>query len=225
MDAQDIPSGKRRSPTLRTAFSRSRSNGSALQRREGSGTCPSTIITTSATGIPSTVRLKCFIMEGRRRVLGCLLFEGITRNLRCRDESIGRSDAQKSRTRHLVVVNSRYVVFDGVRCPTRPRGQPPGSWHHRYGCRPVLVETLVDTARFRGSSCKAVNRSRLRENGGAMRSWCPLRCDGNAHRQWRRFRAQRAHFLRSGQDSVREWGGGGDKGLIHKNIMISRICD
>ncbi len=61
--------------------------------------------------------MKYFIRDGQQRILGCLLFEAMTRNLRCRDERIGWSNAQKNRTRHLVVVNSRFVIFDGVRAP------------------------------------------------------------------------------------------------------------
>ena len=66
-------------------------------------------------------QMKYFIRDGQQRILGCLLFEAMTRNLRCRDERIGWSNAQKNRTRHLVVVNSRFVIFDGVRAPNLDR--------------------------------------------------------------------------------------------------------
>ena len=66
---------------------------------------------------PFGCQMKYFIRDGQQRILGCLLFEAMTRNLRCRDERIGWSNAQKNRTRHRVVVNSRFVIFDGVRVP------------------------------------------------------------------------------------------------------------
>ena len=106
--------------------------------------------------------MKYFIMDGRRRILGCLLFEGMTRTLQCRDRLIGWSAAQKNRTRHLVVVNSRFVIFAGVRVPNLASAalglaarQLPDDWHQKYSYRPVLIETFVDTTRFAGSSYKA----------------------------------------------------------------------
>jgi hypothetical protein len=35
--------------------------------------------------------------------------------------------------------------------------QLPQDWHRRYGVRPLLLETLVDPARFRGTCYRAAN--------------------------------------------------------------------
>ena len=66
-------------------------------------------------GLQAPLRLSDEVFHHGWRILGCLLFEGMTRTLQCRDRLIGA--AQKNRTRHLVVVNSRFVIFAGVRVP------------------------------------------------------------------------------------------------------------
>ncbi len=113
-------------------------------------------------------QMKYFIRDGQQRILGCLLFEAITRNLRCRDDRIGWSNAQKNRTRHRVVVNSRFVIFDGVRVPNLASTalglaarQLADDWEQKYQYRPVLIETFVDTARFSGSAYKAAGWQRI----------------------------------------------------------------
>ena len=112
--------------------------------------------------------MKSFIRDAQQRILGCLLFEAMTRNLGCRDERIGWSNAQKNRTRHLVMVNSRFVIFDGVRVPNLAltalglaARQLADDWEQKYQCRPVLIETFVDTARFQGSADKAAGWERI----------------------------------------------------------------
>jgi len=35
--------------------------------------------------------------------------------------------------------------------------QMPRDWEIRYGCRPLLLETLVDAARYRGTCYRAAN--------------------------------------------------------------------
>ena len=93
--------------------------------------------------------MKHLIRDGRQRITGCLPFEAITRNLRCQDELIGWSNARKNRPRHLAVVNSRFVIFDGVKVPnlaSKALGlaarQPPDDWQDKYHYRPVLIETF-----------------------------------------------------------------------------------
>ena len=48
---------------------------------------------------PFGCQMKYFIMDGRRRILGCLLFEGMTRNLRCRDRLIGHTQRRAGKSR------------------------------------------------------------------------------------------------------------------------------
>lgn len=41
--------------------------------------------------------------------------------------------------------------------PLPPRRQLPHHWQHRYGYRPVLLETCVEAQRHRGACYKAAN--------------------------------------------------------------------
>ena len=47
--------------------------------------------------------------------------------------------------------------------------QLPDDWEHLYGYRPLLLETLVDPARFRGTSYRAANWIRLGQTQGRGR--------------------------------------------------------
>ena len=139
---------------------------------------------------PFGCQMKYFIRDGQQRILGCLLFEGMTRNLPCRDQLIGWSPAQKNRTRHLVVVNSRFVIFEGVRVPNLASAvlglaarQLRDDWDRKYHYRPVLMATFVDTERFQGSAYKAAGWQHIghtRPRSGKTQKavyWKPLVAD------------------------------------------------
>jgi hypothetical protein len=45
----------------------------------------------------------------------------------------------------------------------------PGEWETRYGYRPLLLETLVDAKRFRGTCYRAANWIRVGQTAGRGR--------------------------------------------------------
>ena len=45
----------------------------------------------------------------------------------------------------------------------------PGDWETRYGLRPLLLETLVDAVRFRGTCYRAANCIHLGQTAGRGR--------------------------------------------------------
>ena len=45
----------------------------------------------------------------------------------------------------------------------------PRDWQIRYGCRPLLLETLVDAARFRGTCYRAANWIHVGQTAGRGR--------------------------------------------------------
>jgi hypothetical protein len=45
----------------------------------------------------------------------------------------------------------------------------PGDWEVRYGYRPLHLETLVDSSRFRGTCYQAANWIHVRQNAGRGR--------------------------------------------------------
>jgi Domain of unknown function (DUF4338) len=81
-----------------------------------------------------------------------------------RDQFIGWSPQQRHHHRHLVVNNARFLILPWVRSKglaSKILGhiarRLPTDWQQRYGYRPVLLETFVQTDRFRGTCYKAAN--------------------------------------------------------------------
>lgn len=90
-----------------------------------------------------------------------------------RDRFIGWTAEQRQRRLQLVVNNARFLILPWVHCHnlassllgmvTRALAD---DWQQRYSYRPVLLETFVETPRFRGSCYKAANWIYLGETQG-----------------------------------------------------------
>ena len=96
--------------------------------------------------------------------LAALLFTSAAWRMAPRDGCIGWSDQLRQRNLPLVVNNSRFLILPWTRIPhlashilARAARQLPGDWQARYGVAPVLLETLVDPARYRGTCYRAAN--------------------------------------------------------------------
>lgn len=81
-----------------------------------------------------------------------------------RDKFIGWSDDERVRNLHLVVNNARFLILPWVashNLASRILGSAAKrlgqDWQDSYGYRPVLLETFVDKARFRGTCYRAAN--------------------------------------------------------------------
>lgn len=81
-----------------------------------------------------------------------------------RDHFIGWTPEQRQRNMHLIVNNARFLILPWVQSKglaskilARIARQLPGDWQQRYGYRPVLLETFVQTDRFRGTCYQAAN--------------------------------------------------------------------
>jgi hypothetical protein len=81
-----------------------------------------------------------------------------------RDQFIGWSALQRHHSRHLIVNNARFLILPWVRSKglaSKILGhiarRLPTDWQQRYGYRPVLLETFVQSDRFRGTCYKAAN--------------------------------------------------------------------
>jgi hypothetical protein len=79
--------------------------------------------------------------------------------MQARDEWIGRSDEQRRGNLQSIVNNGRFLILPWVRVKglaskilALSARQMPRDWETRYGHRPLLMETLVDAARSRGTS-------------------------------------------------------------------------
>lgn len=97
-------------------------------------------------------------------LLGGLSFSSAAWRLAARDRWIGWSDETRSQGLGLVVNNSRFLILPQVRVAnlaSRVLGlasqRVAADWETRYAVRPVLLETFVDPAVYRGTCYRAAN--------------------------------------------------------------------
>ncbi len=81
-----------------------------------------------------------------------------------RDRFIGWTLEQRRDHLHQVVDNARFLILPWIRSPNlashllaRLARRLPQDWQRRYGYAPVLLETFVEQARFRGTCYRAAN--------------------------------------------------------------------
>jgi len=81
-----------------------------------------------------------------------------------RDKFIGWSHEQRQNNLPLVVNNARFLIMPWVKSKNLASSilgmiahRLPNEWYDRYGIRPALLETFVDTERFAGTCYKAAN--------------------------------------------------------------------
>ena len=81
-----------------------------------------------------------------------------------RERYIGWSSEQRQRHLPLIVNNARFLILPWVQSKNlasmilaKVANVLPRHWQHRYGYRPVLLETFVETPRFQGTCYQAAN--------------------------------------------------------------------
>ncbi len=116
--------------------------------------------------VPVGATLRYLVRSAQRPdpVLACLGWTSAAWRIAVRDRWIGWSDAQRRQALLYVVNNSRFLILPWVHLQglashllARCARQLPADWEARYGVRPLLLETLVDPARFRGTCYRAAN--------------------------------------------------------------------
>jgi hypothetical protein len=115
-------------------------------------------------------------VRNRDRELACLLWTSPPWKMRARDAWIGWSDEQRQRNLPWVVNNGRFLILPWVRVQglaskilALSARQMPQDWQTRYGHRPLLLETLVDAKRFRGTCYRAANWLQVGQTAGRGR--------------------------------------------------------
>ena len=108
--------------------------------------------------------------------LGGLSFSAPAWRLAARDAWIGWDDQSRQAGLAKIIGNSRFLILPSVRVPnlaSHVLGQAlsrlPGDWRSRYGITPVLVETFVDSTRYRGTCYRAANWILLGQTQGRGR--------------------------------------------------------
>ena len=114
-----------------------------------------------------------YFVAANGTVLGLMGFGAAAWKTAPRDRFIGWSSEKRQNRLHLIVNNARFLILPWIQCKylasrvlsmaTRRLAQ---DWQKRYGYRPVLAETFVETPRFRGTSYKAANWIYLGETKG-----------------------------------------------------------
>ncbi len=117
-------------------------------------------------------QLRYFVWS-ENRPLALLGFAAAAWKVHARDRFIGWTAQQRQARLHLIVNNSRFLILPWVRCrnlasrvlalATR---RLAADWQLRYGYRPVLLETFVESPRFQGTCYQAANWICLGETQG-----------------------------------------------------------
>ncbi len=109
-------------------------------------------------------RQKYFIRFADGEIVGCFMYSASAWSLSCRDKWIGWDKKQRSKYLHLIINNSRLLIFPWIKIKNLASKvlsiaakEVPRDWQKRYSYRPVLMETFVDRDRFRGTSYRAAN--------------------------------------------------------------------
>jgi hypothetical protein len=86
------------------------------------------------------------------------------------------SDEQRQHNLQRIVNNGRFLILPWVRVKglaskilALSARHMPHDWQTRYGHRPLLLETLVDATRFRGTWYRAANWIYVRQTAGRGR--------------------------------------------------------
>ncbi len=128
--------------------------------------------------VPVGATLRYVVRSARQPepVLACLGWTSAAWRIAVRDRWIGWTDGQRRQALPYVVNNSRFLILPWVHVQGLASHvlalcarQLPRAWEARYGVRPLLLETLVDPARFRGTCYRAANWLPLGETVGRGR--------------------------------------------------------
>jgi hypothetical protein len=100
----------------------------------------------------------------QRQVVACAQFSSAAWRMACRDAWIGWDDATRAHHLGRVVNNSRLLILPWVRVSNlastilaQLARRIAVDWRATYAVTPVLLETLIDPARFDGASYRAAN--------------------------------------------------------------------
>ncbi len=128
--------------------------------------------------VPFGAHLRYFVTVDRpeRLRVGCVQVSSPSWRMAARDQWIGWDDEQRVRRLQRIVQNSRFLLMPWVRIPhlasaalSRLAKVIADDWEAQYAVRPVLLETLVDRAHFKGTCYRAANWLPLGETTGRGR--------------------------------------------------------
>jgi hypothetical protein len=131
---------------------------------------------------PVGQNLRYLAWDRHHRPLGGLLFGAAAWRLACRDRFIGWDDTTRAQGLARIANNMRFLILPWVRVPhlaSHLLGQVSrrlcADWQQQYGHPIALLETFVDSSRFRGTCYRAANWLQVGETTGRSRNDRPGR--------------------------------------------------
>lgn len=125
--------------------------------------------------LPFGAQLRYFIQSGAD-ILGCFQFSSPAWKMAPRDRWIGWGDETRKVNLQKIINNSRFLILPWVKVKNLASTalslavkNVPDDWLGQFGCRPVLMETLVDSSRFKGTCYRAANFVHVGETTGRGR--------------------------------------------------------
>lgn len=128
--------------------------------------------------VPFGAQLRYLVYSSipEQTLVGCIQFSSPAWRIAVRDRWIGWDDATRVRNLQHVVSNSRYLLLPWLqvknlasRVLSKAVRQMTIDWQERYAVEPLLVETLVDPTRYRGTCYRAANWVDLGRTRGQAR--------------------------------------------------------
>ncbi|MEO6625353.1 MAG: Druantia anti-phage system protein DruA [Burkholderiaceae bacterium] len=108
-------------------------------------------------------QLRYNVLAGEQLV-ALISFGASAWKLKPRELFIGWQEPERLRNLQLIVNNARFLILPWIESKglaskilAKIARQLPHDWHQRYGYRPVLLETFVESERHRGTCYKAAN--------------------------------------------------------------------
>lgn len=105
-----------------------------------------------------------YLVKKGENILAALGFGAAAWSVAPRDNYIGWTKDIRVNNLHLIVNNARFLILPWVKSKNLASRilagvskQIRNDWFNRYGYRPVLLETFVETQRFHGTCYKAAN--------------------------------------------------------------------
>ena len=125
----------------------------------------------------SQLRYNVFVGE---QLVALLSFGASAWKLAARERFIGWHEPQRRKNLQLVVNNARFLILPWIQSKglaskilALAARQLPHDWQQRYGYRPVLLETFVESPRHRGTCYKAANWIHVGQTAGRGKK-CPV---------------------------------------------------
>ncbi len=111
--------------------------------------------------IPFGLHQRYFIVLNTGQTVGCMLYSVAAWAVECRDKWIGWTPDERYRNLNKIINNSRFLIFPWVniknlasKALSLASRHIIQDWQERFGYKPQLIETFVDT-RFKGTCYKA----------------------------------------------------------------------